>query len=799
MRYILLCLSLTLSIFSFAQELPVTIKIVSTKKEAAAFANILISNRTDSLKSYSKIADSLGNCSIRLLKNNQYIIKVSSVGFLPQEKKITFNGNQTSFNFILEAEGKTLEAAVVTSRKPLIKQEDDKTIIDPENLVEASTNGYEVIEKTPGLFVDQDGNIYISSLTPATVQINGRDMRMSAADIATMLKSLPPNSISKIEVVRTPSAKYDAAGGGGVVNVVLKKGIKIGMTGSINAGMQQGTYSNQFAGFNINNNDGEKSYYINLNYNRRNNYESIITDRLFAVDSMLSQDAYTKYKSDGYYAGYGINIFKSKKWDFEFSGNVNLNKSDNNTDNLNVIKKISASQIITSSPNAVANKSTSLVIGNGFETKYKIDTLGSDWSNNIFYYNSHNTSEQYYSTIYQTIPAITKKGDGTGDNKRQFFSAKSDLKLKLKRRITLETGVKTTIHNYQNETSYFLESGTGREKDSSRTNTYDYKENINSVYLQASKTLWKDFVIKSGARLENTNMIGDQAVPFDTSFTLHRTDLFPYVYLSKNLMKIAGFDLKAYLVYRRTISRPVYEQLNPFPKYVDEFLTEIGNPSLKPQFTQNYEANISVDERPILAVGLNDTKDIFSMVTYQADTGRKQAYRTYDNLGKNKEWYFRGIGAIPPGGRYFFVIGGQYNYNIYDGQYSGLPLSFKKGTWTFFTYQTLKIDKRSVFTINGFVRLKGQQQLYEIGPFGMLNASVNRKFIKDKLIVTLNMSDVFFTNKVNFSLNQGGISASGKRLGDSQRIGLNIRYNFGIRKKEESNNMFNTEIPNGNN
>ncbi len=294
-------------------------------------------------------------------------------------------------------------------------------------------------------------------------------------------------------------------------------------------------------------------------------------------------------------------------------------------------------------------------------------------------------------------------------------------------------------------------------------------------------------------------MIGDQAVPFDTSFTLHRTDLFPYVYLSKNLMKIAGFDLKAYLVYRRTISRPVYEQLNPFPKYVDEFLTEIGNPSLKPQFTQNYEANISVDERPILAVGLNDTKDIFSMVTYQADTGRKQAYRTYDNLGKNKEWYFRGIGAIPPGGRYFFVIGGQYNYNIYDGQYSGQPLSFKKGTWTFFTYQTLKIDKRSVFTINGFVRLKGQQQLYEIGPFGMLNASVNRKFIKDKLIVTLNMSDVFFTNKVNFSLNQGGISASGKRLGDSQRIGLNIRYNFGIRKKDESNNMFNTEIPNGNN
>lgn len=799
MRYILLSFFLTLSIISFTQEIPVTIKIVNTKKEAVAYSNISVNNRTDSLQTNIRMADSLGRCRINLTKNNQYIIKVSSVGYLPQEKKITFNGNQTFFIFTLEAEGKTLEAAVVISRKPLIKQEDDKTIIDPENLVEASTNGYEVIEKTPGLFVDQDGNIYISSLTPATVQINGRDMRMSSADIATMLKSLPPNSISKIEVVRTPSAKYDAAGGGGVVNVVLKKGIKIGMTGSFNTGLQQGTFNNQFAGFNLNNNDGEKSYYINLNYNRRNNSETIITDRIFAVDSMLSQDAYTKYQSDAYFVGYGINIFKSKKWDFEFSGNINLNKSDNQTDNLNLIKKISASQIITSSPNTINNKGTSLVIGNGFETKYKIDTLGSDWTNNVFYYNSHNSSEQSYSAIFQTLPAITKKGDGTGDNKRNFFSAKSDLKLKLKYRITFETGIKTTIHNYQNKTNYFLETGTVRVKDSSRTNTYDYKENINSFYLQVSKTLWKNFVVKSGARLENTNMIGEQTVPYDTSFTLKRTDLFPYVFLSKNLMKIAGFDLKAYLVYRRTISRPVYEQLNPFPKYVDEFLTEIGNPSLKPQFTKNYEANISVDERPILAVGLNDTKDIFSMVTYQADTGRKQALRTYDNLGTNKEWYFRGIGAIPPGGRYFFVIGGQYNYNIYDGLYGGQPLSFKKGTWTFFTYQTLKIDKRSVFTINGFVRLKGQQQLYEIDPFGMLNSSVNRKFLKDKLVVTLSMNDMFFTNKINFSLNQGDISVSGKRFGDSRRFGLNIRYNFGIRKKEENSNMFNSEIPNSNN
>ena len=135
-----------------------------------------------------------------------------------------------------------------------MRQEDDKTIVDPEPLANTSTNALEVMEKTPGLFVDQDGNIYISSTSPATVYINGREQRMSNADIASMLKVLPPNSIEKIEILRTPSAKYDASNGGGLVNVVLKKGIKIGLTGSVNAGINQGLYGNQFVGFNLSNN-----------------------------------------------------------------------------------------------------------------------------------------------------------------------------------------------------------------------------------------------------------------------------------------------------------------------------------------------------------------------------------------------------------------------------------------------------------------------------------------------------------------------------------------------------------------
>lgn len=794
-RPVLLFSFLIFSASLAAQNIPVTFKIINQKKEPVTFATITIINRADSNEVIKIPADSSGLAKFNLVKGSQYIVLITSVSYQAVEKKITLRGNQSIFTFFLEPVGKTLDAVVITSQRPLMKQEDDKTIVDPGNLVASSSSGYEVIEKTPGLFVDQDGNIYISSLSPASVQINGRDMKMSASDIATMLKSLPPNSISKIEIVKTPSAKYDASSSGGVVNVVLKKGVKIGMTGSVNAGLQQGRYGNQFVGFNLSNNDGKKSSYLNVNYSHRNSYEQIKTDRLFAPDSVLSQDALTKYPSNNYYAAYGLTYELTKKWEITYDASFSYNQFENRSENNNMIRKISSSQILSSSLNGVTNRGSSFTIGTGIETKFKIDSLGSEWTNDTWYSHSINKSDQYFFTRYTTPVPILSGGDGKADNTRDYINLKSDLKLKMAKKFTMETGLQVSINNYRNETNYFRESNGIRKSDSSRTNTFRYNENINALYLQASKTIGKDFVVKFGSRLENTNMKGRQIVPGDTSFSIQRTDLFPYIYLSKGVMKIAGYDLRAYLVYRRTIRRPYYDQLNPFSRYVDEYLSETGNPSLRPQFTQNFEANISVDERPILAIGVNDTKDIFTTVVYQSDTSQSQAYRTYDNLGKNKEWYFRGLGALPPGGRYFFVLGAQYNHNFYNGLYENKPLSFKRGSWTFFTYQTFRIDKRSVITLNGFLRLKGQQQFYELSTFGALNTSVNRKFFKDKLIVTASLNDIFFSNKNNFSIKQGSVDASGFRQADTRRFGINLRYNFGIRKKEDNNGLFNVESP----
>ncbi|HEX5651801.1 MAG TPA: outer membrane beta-barrel family protein, partial [Chitinophagaceae bacterium] len=482
-----------------------------------------------------------------------------------------------------------------------------------------------------------------------------------------------------------------------------------------------------------------------------------------------------------------------KKWEFDFGTSASFNDFSNATTNRSHIRKISNGQTLTDNLNQVSNEGHSLNFRSGLEGKLKIDTLGSEWNNDIFYNYTQNKSNQEFTTNYSIPFTLLTGGDGISDTKRNLFTYQSDLRLKWRKKFTLETGLKSSFLQFKSIADYYSGFSTNRVKDPSRTNTFDYRENINALYLQGSQTLGKDFVIKLGSRLENTNMKGRQIIPDDTTFTIHRTDLFPYIYLSKKIIRIAGYDLRAFLIYRRTISRPVYEQLNPFARYIDQYLSEVGNPSLRPQFNQNYEANISVDERPLFAIGINDTRDIFTNVVYQADSSRSQAYRTYDNLGKNKEWYLRGLGAIPPGGRYFLVLVAQYNHNFYQGLYDNQPLAFKKGTWTFYMYQTFKIDKYSVITVNGFYRLKGQQQFYELTSFGALNSSINRRLFKEKLVLTLSISDIFATNKNEFLIKQGSVHAQGFRQGDTRRVGINLRYNFGIRKKEEAMDLFSTE------
>lgn len=783
-RVWLFCFFLLFFTAAFSQDIPVTLKVTNQKSEPVSYATVVVLSVADSTTKQEKITDSLGQAEFNLSQNNLYTVRITSVEYAPLEKSINVKPNAKQFRFVLQPIAKALNQVVVTARRPLMRQEDDKVIVDPEPIANASTNAYEIVEKTPGLYVDQDGNIYLNSTTPAKVYINGREQKMSAADIATLLKNLPPNAISSIEIMRTPSARYDASGSGGVVNVVLRKGIRIGLTGSINAGFNQGRYGNQFLGFNLNNNNGKLSSYLNLNVSRRGSFEELNTDRNFAPDTILRQSALTKYPANSYYLGYGLNYSVNDKWDLSYDGRLSYNLNRNNSSNESVIQKVSNGEVVSDNVALINNKAKNYSITQGFNARKKLDSAGSEWTTDLSFTYSPNNTDQIFNTQFLQPTELFATGDARIENNVTFYSAASNYLKKLAHKITVETGAKITGVQFSNSNNYFTGINNNRTKDDTRSGAYDYHENINAAYAQASK-LFGSVLLKAGVRAENTNMNGHQLAPKDTSFSIHRTDLFPYVYLSRSVMKIAGYDLRAYLVYRRTISRPAYENLNPSPRYVDPYLFEAGNPTLRPQFTQNYEANVSVNDRPIVAFGINDTKDIFNQVVYQADSNRSQAYRTYVNLGKNKERYIRLLGALPPGGKYFGVVGAQYNYNDYEGFYENKPLNFSRGSWRLFTFHNLRLTQNTQLTLNGFLFLKGQIQFYELSNFGQLNFNINQQFLQKKLTVSVNAQDIFYTNKNEFVLTQGNVAANGTRRSDTRRFGLNLRYNFGIRKKEE--------------
>jgi iron complex outermembrane recepter protein len=776
----------------FVSAQTITVRLTDASSNPVIGATIRLTDRADSTKRQFAVADTVGVGKFMVVWGKQYTLEATSVGFKTLKKGVSPTVSLTSFSFLMEADKRTLNEVVVTAPKPLMKQEDDKTIVDPEPIANISTSAMEIMEKIPGLFLDQDGNIYISSTTPATVYINGREQKMSAADVASLLKNLPPNSIAKIEILRTPSAKYDASGSGGVVNVVLKKGVKIGITGNVSAGMNQGRYGNQFLGATINNNDGKRTSYLTLNYNHRNTYDQVQTDRPFALDSLLSQRSFTTTPSETIYSGFGMGFTPSKKWEVNVDDRITWNQYQSFADNHNEIKQLSSQQLIVENTNDTRNNTRAFSFNQDLSAKYKMDSVGSEFTTEVSYSFFQNNGTQLFSTQFLKPSKPTTGGDGSINSQRHFFTARTDLKYQFSRKLLIETGLKTSIQRFTNDTEFFSQTSATRKPDTFRTRSFEYNENIHSAYVQASKKIHA-FIVKVGTRLESTLMDGHQRIPTDTAFHIRRTDLFPYVFLSRRVTKIAGYELRGYLVYRRSITRPVYEYLNPFPRYLDQYLYETGNPTLRPQFTQNIEVNISVEDRPIFAIGRNYTSDIFTNVVYQDARNPSLAYRTYDNLGKNQETYFRLLGAIPPGKKYFFVVGMQYNHNQYEGLYEGRPLTFQRGSWSIFTFHSLKIDPRSTLSLNGFIRLKGQLQFYELSNFGALNININRRFFKRKLTVTLSANDIFFTSKNQFTLQQGSISASGLRQNDTRRFGLNVLYNFGIRKKEERQNMINFE------
>lgn len=767
----------------FSQSKNIKIIVRDEKNVFLPGAHIQITNKENGAQ-INAVTDAEGKATVENINDGLYFLKISFIGYKTNESILKVSPTLRYFDYKLKPEALSLNEVTVSAPKPLIRQEEDKTIIDPEPVANTSTNTMEVIESTPGLYVDQDGGIYISGMTPAAIYINGREQKMSNQDIATILKSLPPNSVEKIEIVKNPSSKFDAATTGGIINIVLKKGIRIGRFGSVNLGMNQGVMGNRFAGFTFNNSLDKTSMYLNFNYNYDSRLDEINVVRMLNADTSLNQSTQNKSAAHQVYVGYGMNYEKSDKVNFSYDGRINAGLRNSISESKNKILSFYEFPL-AESKNEVESDMPFFNFQQDFGMFKKWDTLGSQWENKVSYNLNANPSNQWNTSNYYIPLVFEQTSRGELLQNRHFFVYQSDVTYEFPSKIKLEGGIKSSYQYLQSRSEYFNTFIGGETKDTNKTKSFNYNEWLNAAYLQASKTLFAGIILKVGVRAEHTHLYGNQIIPVDTAFMQNRIDFFPYVYLSRRLIKMMGIELFSYIIYRKTITRPSYQDLSPAIRYVDDFTYETGNPYLKPQYTDNIEWNISFNDMPIFAIGKNFTRQIFSSVIYKDSSYQGVLIRTQDNVGSNEQTYFRGMVGIPPGGIYFFGLGAQYNYDVYNGLYQNQPLLLKRGSWRFFTFHQLKLSKETKLTVSGFMMTNGMWNFYELKNFGQLNIGLSQNFLNRKLTVTINMRDVLHTNVNKFTFNQGGIYSVGDRYTDNQRVGINIRYNFGIKTKEE--------------
>jgi iron complex outermembrane recepter protein len=785
MKFIVGLVCLIASNTVLSQDVKVKFIVTKNNNEIIQNSTAQILKVADSTVLFSKILKQ--NAAFNLPANNEYLLRITSVGIAPIFKKIQILNADTTIAISAIATSKNLDAVIVKSTKPLVRQEDDKTIVDAEPIASTSVNAFEVLEKTPGAILDQDGNVYLNSATPATIQINGREVRLSAQDLTTLLKSLPANSISKIEILRTPSAKYDAASSGGIVNIVLKKGVKLGTNGSVDASYYQGRYATKSTGFNFNKNDSKVNTYLSYSITRRENFFAINSDRINSSANILfKQSALTTFKATSQYLGGGLDYKISDKWNLNYDLRISGNDGKNNVSNEIDILRLNNNVQIGENTSLIQNADPTLFVGNTITAKLKIDSIGSEWTNSLEYTYFTLENTQQYQNLNINPLRNTLFGDGDIANKKNIFVFKTDAVFKLKKKLTIEVGAKVNYTKSNNNAIFYADTSTGKYLNTFQTNKFKFSETIAATYFQVAKTFGK-FTIKPGIRLEQTDIVGNQIIPSDTTFTIKRTNLFPYLYLKREIAKVFGFKLVGNLIYRRSITRPFYEALNPTARYADQYTYDIGNPNLQPQFTNNYEFNVMANEFPIFSVGVNAIENIFTNLTYQRDN---IVYRTFDNVGTNKEVYLRLVGGIPPGGKYFFYAGTQMNRINYDGLYSSEIFKYKRTSWNVFTYHNFKLSPTLNIGFNGWMRINGVTNFFETRNFGAANLSVNKTFYKNKFSVNISGNDIFRTNRVNFNIDVPKFAGSGLQYTDTRKFGIALKYSFGMKPKVEQGQGF---------
>ncbi|MBK5271727.1 MAG: TonB-dependent receptor, partial [Bacteroidia bacterium] len=640
---------------------------------------------------------------------------------------------------------KMIGGITLVSKKPLIEQKPGKTVINVDaSPTNSGLNVLELLEKSPGVSVDNDGNISLKGKQGVLVLVDGKQTYMSGTDLANLLKNMPSSNLDQIEIMTNPPAKYDAAGNAGIINIKTKKNVIKGMNGNMNLGYTQGKYGRTNNGINLNYRNNKLNIFGGYNVGTWEGYNELLIDRNFYKNGVLdgSSDQISRPHFKGVYHQIktGIDYYFSKKDILGFVVNGSFNNGQENPwskSNLrdkdgNILSKLNSQN---------NNRRTFEGITSNLNYKHTFDSTGREITADLDYANYKNKSNTELFTESYTANDVKVGNDillqGSIPSNINIYSGKVDYVHPFKGGLKLETGLKSSYVKTDNEVDYMRNNGSGWLTDN-RSNHFVYTENINAVYAIFSKS-FKKWNLIAGLRAENTNSEGHQ-IKTDSIVTRHYTNLFPNLGIGYDMSDKNQFNFS----YSRRINRPDYDNLNPFVFFLDSLTYQQGNPYLQPQFTQNFEISHTYKRFLTTTINYSQTNDIITQLLKQ-DTEKKTTFQTTENFNKMKQI---GVSVMAN-----FKVRKWWNTNIYLnvynnhylGMYQADPVDIRFTSFMGNMNNSFSFGKGWNAEISGWYRSKATEGLLVANEMWAVNSAISKQILNKKGTIKASIRDIFWT------------------------------------------------------
>jgi len=570
-------------------------------------------------------------------------IQISAIGYAPYSKDFTFlaEGNMTSVanvqkdlgNIIMSREHEKLAAVTIVAERPAMSLGIDKRIFDVDkSITSKGGTAVDVMKNIPSVSVDVDGNIELRNSSP-TIFIDGRPTILTLDQIAS-------DDIDRIEIITNPSAKYDASSTGGIINIILKKNKRHGLNGI--ASLTGGTPRRYSGNANLNLRQGKFNFFVNGHYSysdeeskanssRENKNKGVITDYF---DQNTSNERERKFSSIRFGADYFLDNRNTITLSQGFvSGRFKTDQSQEQ-------RYTDSNKVLVQNGKRIADQGFQFNRNNTqllYTHKFPKDGEDLDVTVNANYGNVKNNAtilNSFYNPDGTQIGDVSQvQNDGANDNNQ--ITAKVDYVNPLGENKKLEAGLRSFTNNYESYFNSFAVDGNTETK-LPLSNNYKYTENIQAAYVTYTGML-KNIGYQAGLRGEYSKLTGtliDSARKFGYEYPSSLKNiwdvLFPSLYLSRKL----GENDEIQLNYARKIRRPDFWQLNPFVDINDPMNIQVGNPKLKPEFTNslefNYSKNFKNNSNFLASVNYRNT---LGDITRYSDTISAEQYQHLQNAG----------------------------------------------------------------------------------------------------------------------------------------------------------------------